>query len=337
MRFIVCARSREDGETYVVDRRSYPNKDAAIAALGRSSSLPELEECDLYVLDLDDATSVVLVHPKAADEPEPPVSEPADRTAGPAASLCTSECSDAFDAPLEPVVAAEVEAVVLDDGEIGERLQESDLWSLVESVSDEPGFVEPVDVPGPEVAAPWWVDGAEADVVRVTFTDFSQEAIEAAPEDVVAESTALTDMEGGASESGTGADHADRIAQAELFDASDADPQSSDSDRAGYEELGFSTGTSHEIQTELPSDARLDAEPIPDSFDDVSQDLSSDMEHQPEESGLPPVFDMEESAPSHIHVDFDAWACTDCVFTSTCDRSEDDSPSACGSFQWRPE
>jgi hypothetical protein len=78
MRFIVCARNRSDGDTFVVGKQSYPDKDAAISALGGSASLDGLADCELFVLDLDAATPVVLVHTRQEPVPELIVSRPAD-------------------------------------------------------------------------------------------------------------------------------------------------------------------------------------------------------------------------------------------------------------------
>ena len=38
-----------------------------------------------------------------------------------------------------------------------------------------------------------------------------------------------------------------------------------------------------------------------------------------------------------MRVDFEAWTCSDCIFLSTCTKTETHRPATCGSFQWKPE
>jgi hypothetical protein len=90
-------------------------------------------------------------------------------------------------------------------------------------------------------------------------------------------------------------------------------------------------------RTEAAVDAPLDETPAaePDFTADGPADEPIDDARLYAEP-LPDVVEMPESDMGLMRVDFSAWTCVDCVFTTTCERTGDESPSDCGSFQWRP-
>lgn len=61
------------------------------------------------------------------------------------------------------------------------------------------------------------------------------------------------------------------------------------------------------------------------------------------ETPAAPIEEAEPSAPeaeepeASPKVDFEVWACSDCVFIATCPLTETQRPANCGSFQWKPE
>jgi hypothetical protein len=61
MRFLICARHRATGAASVVSDRTYPTRDAAVAAVASRSSLEGLAGSDLFLIDLEAATPVMIV------------------------------------------------------------------------------------------------------------------------------------------------------------------------------------------------------------------------------------------------------------------------------------
>ena len=61
MRFIVCARAREDGTVSLVDPRSFPNRREAVEAIIASKAIDNLLRSDVFLIDLESATPVALI------------------------------------------------------------------------------------------------------------------------------------------------------------------------------------------------------------------------------------------------------------------------------------
>jgi hypothetical protein len=61
MRFIVCARAREDGTVNLVAGESFLNRREAVEAIIASDQIGELLESDVFLVDLDAATPVALI------------------------------------------------------------------------------------------------------------------------------------------------------------------------------------------------------------------------------------------------------------------------------------
>lgn len=351
MRFIVCARSREDGETYVVGSTSYADKDAAIAALGRSASLAQLADRELYVVDLDAGTPIVLVNtrPLAAPQmqaPEQPVLEALVGQAEPSESG-QDEAED--DAPAAPAFIARAEAssgapIGSDDepmtfsvdqpDEIGQRLEDSDLWSLVGSLDqpdpadmlDATGVPDATDMPSVADAEPWWLQShVRSESSRPTLYDADQVPSEVPVEHTAVTASDTTPLHDRRDSEPTDAEDLPLEAESGVpFDAAeqpllDTSPYDGEWQRvfnAGADDTDGSGDGFATDRTAPEADARVDAEPVPDVTETP-------------EAG--------DAATLYLQVDFDAWTCTDCVFTSTCDQTDESVPADCGSFQWRPE
>jgi hypothetical protein len=69
MRFIVCARAREDGSVSLVAPRSFPNRREAVEAIIASDEVDALLRSDVFLVDLEVATPVALI---PVGESEPP-------------------------------------------------------------------------------------------------------------------------------------------------------------------------------------------------------------------------------------------------------------------------
>jgi hypothetical protein len=61
MRFIVCARDREDGAMVLVSAASFPNRREAVEAIIASQGLGALLDSDVFLIDLEAAAPVALV------------------------------------------------------------------------------------------------------------------------------------------------------------------------------------------------------------------------------------------------------------------------------------
>lgn len=317
MRFIVCARNREDGETYVVGSTSYADKDAAIDALGRSASLAQLAGRELYVVDLEAGTPIVLVNAR----PVPAVDDTPLADVDPAPESATDDRAD-----VDPEPELLDEALNVD--EIGQRLEESDLWSLVESL-DEGDAAEPAVVTRAEQPTPWWLNTpSQPTPGHSALFDFDDVA-----SDPPVEETAATAIDGDSAAPATDQHWPhERVYSLELADAAaeghdrsrSPRPEPSDEDASLYTDEA-APGSGCEERTPEPLDSVMD-----DAFDDarINADPPSEVTDMPESRDPSAIF---------MQVDFDAWTCTDCVFTPTCDRTDDAGPSDCGSFQWRPE
>lgn len=298
MRFIVCARNRSDGGTFVVGQRSYPDKDAAIAALGGSAALPELADCELFVLDLDAGTPVVLVHTPV----ERPVRLEPEQVAAPATAAPILDEAPAIEA--EPAV----------EDEIGERLEDSDVWSIVDSIGEEAmdAALGSDDVPTPL----WWLGSAPGDdVIQVSIYDCTDDfgGEQPAEETAVTRETPLFEADADREAETVGA-HEGAMAAADLQDAAqESATRAAAVDEPARDEPLIEAYFSSERPADEPiNDPRVGAEPLPE------------------------LIETPESDPGFMRVDFSAWTCVDCVFTSTCERTDDESPADCGSFQWRP-
>jgi len=302
MRFIVCAKNRRSGETSVVGARSFLSKDEAIAALGGLDSIGLLGDDELFLVDLDTATPVVLV--------------PTRRI--PAESAAVDDAGDTDETP-EPVAtdsAPEPTAELRDEAVIDE-------WPFVQSEDESVGAavvgldLEALDSDRSEV---WWLEvGAESDELEpetpadtVVSSEVAREP-EDLREDVVREQT--TELRGEApGDLSEAPREGDYITEA-LFAETPLE-QPSNEETVNEEALGEVDSLLEEVANsetafETPEDAR--------TLDDVVGDASG----------------LDEAV--FRRVDFDAWTCSDCIFIATCDRSGLERPATCASFQWRAE
>jgi hypothetical protein len=115
MRFIVCARAREDGTVSLVAPRSFPNRREAVEAIIASNDVDALLDSDVFLVDLESATPVALI-------PFGGSGAPAVRLAGE-----PSEASEALEqAGLWEGGEAEVPSTVGSEGEKHEDAGEGD-------------------------------------------------------------------------------------------------------------------------------------------------------------------------------------------------------------------
>jgi hypothetical protein len=61
MRFIVCARSRDDGTMSLVSGQSFPNRREAVEAIVASDRIDALLGSDVFLVDLEAASPVALI------------------------------------------------------------------------------------------------------------------------------------------------------------------------------------------------------------------------------------------------------------------------------------
>lgn len=119
MRFIVCARSRQDGTVGLVSGESFPNRREAVEAIIASEAIDALLGADVFLVDLEAATPVALIPvgdagrltyaaPEVAEEAEQ--AESVDgAVASPDAEVDSNEEAEASDGDVVRVGSVEID------------------------------------------------------------------------------------------------------------------------------------------------------------------------------------------------------------------------------------
>lgn len=271
MRFILSARERGSGSVTLLSGCALPTRKEAIDAGAAGLSGAIVGGCDLFVIDLDDSTPVLVVGERPTVRFAPvtlPGQVGASASVEPA-SAWIEMTPEETDLPMEACVCPVEPEVTIEE------------WPFVPG--DEAGGVGPSILlsdrcdDDSDRAGVWWLEtGAE---------DVASESDETGAEDVAPLSP----------------------------QGSDTTPRD-ETPREDMPETCASVAEEH-------ADARLDSGVVGE-FETIGD--------QPGDETF--VAFAYRGAP----VDLTAWACTDCIYVTTCPKTGSDCPASCGSFQWRP-
>lgn len=316
MRYVLCTRDRVTGRAAVLGDTTFATSGEATAALGDGRVVAP-PGSDIRLVDLDLATPVVVVMARSAEaivRTEPVVAEEPALTGtavAPTAGVAPEAMSaDALDVPGE------------------DRTEESEgageTWTALEPVLE--AGSEPSDEP----------DARHAADTRWPFMtpDDASVGPSVVGEDRVEDDAARSELwwaEVGSEEAV----------------AEDMSAPSADTPRLGFDEaaavvaeIGALAGEPA-VEEESAPEAAAVQEPIPDLAEAPAEPDERAAQGAVEDGWASREDDDAGSGTSadggFIRVDFDAWTCTDCIFTSTCPRAGADRPMTCGSFQWRAE
>lgn len=328
MRYLVIGIHPATGAAIPVLETVLPTRPEALSALRQlvSSEEPIVEGYDLYLVDLEAATPVLLLRAPASDESASEVSTPhAPRIAGETAA--SPEMSLQHEPDTEDVFAAEaeLEPVV---AHVSEEHPASDVSFHA------PSYSEPV---APAESATDLDQDALLEALRRAADSLVQQGVEVpAPTIHEAEVTVpaatmakeTTAAEGSAPDAGDGfvADSAPQLEAESSAGPSVAEP------------LG--------VAVPPAEPATPAAEPVFPTVD-VAQDLEPVrpviMGEYPEEVSTVAVPTVSEGStepqvkpyePSG-ELEIEAYTCKDCVYFNTCPKAGESTPAECGTFQWR--
>jgi hypothetical protein len=352
---------RRDGDVVtLIAPTVFGSRQEALDEVTRVSSEGVLDADEIFVIDLDAATPVIILAPPSPPvESEIPTAEEPDIEESPLTGAAPDEDA-AAEIAAAPIVEVEeaIAAAVLADAEESLPLQPQD----EESPAEEPEAPEPGSAPieSEEIEPPMELERAEdADETPEPVTEESgaqdeqpessgdpepepepEPAAQAWPWEAVpapsenADLVAVTPVETDEATAEEGGDEvADDQAAAEDESAGEAEPVGEEPQDADVEESV--EGENADALPEEVSGLLADLEelaPTPSDADDEEQPSETEGEteaSEPEdESAVPKAYEAGGS-------DITTLTCDDCIYLNTCPKKGESDPTSCGSFQWR--
>ncbi|MDI6844101.1 MAG: hypothetical protein QMC94_06890 [Anaerosomatales bacterium] len=304
MRLVIIGVDPATGAATAIVESVFSSREEALSALAGAAASEEtwLEGYDLHLVDLDNATPVLLLRaPSAGLSAEPPLApEPEEQ----ASAAQPPEPLAAEVSPVEPVLEEDAFAVASEAEPVESMSSIDDVAATLASfepasaIEPEPTMVEQEE-PAPS-------DDALLEALRRAADTLVQQGIEV-PEPPAAEAeTAAADLE-------------PIVAETEPLASPEPAP-----DIPVSEPLGV-----------------VQAEPLIESEPQPSVDLEPVrpviMGEYPEEVSADEVAQIAETKPYEPsgELEIGAYTCKDCVYFSTCPKAGESTPAECGTFQWR--
>lgn len=364
MRYVLCSIDRETGSAAVLGGTTFATVAGATDAISDGRITAPLGS-DVRLVDLDAATPVLVVAmnpaPVIAQSPEEAFETPEYALEAPAPEVEAEVVEDAS-SPAEAaaaVFAAQPGGADFEEPPVAEAMFASpeaprEPWSV------SPAWTEPAPEPPAETASEpaslTWQTAPVPEPAEETAAPADDYAKPLASEEVEIATWSFAAEDGAAvGPSLTRPDlQADDIARSELWwaevgaedlAAAEVAPPVEPTRAVTFEdaalvaEIGALAG--EQALEEAPAEeAVAPQEPLPDIAESPSVFDAGDRPAEAADlwasaAGQETVEDQPEVRFAPI--DFDAWSCTDCVFTATCPRNGTDRPATCGSFQWRAE
>lgn len=308
MRFFLVARDRSTGDVRLMSDGTYATRDEALGVLRASGSSRDLDVDDLFVVDLDAVTPVVM-YQAPASAPAPLVAE-----------VLEESIADVWEAPdeaepaasQEETAAAAAEPVAADSSpEIEDR----------DAVSAQPVEVEETadDLADALRRAASQMEGAGI-VAPPSVEDYAIANADAALEEPApvlpapAEEADAWPWEAERTVTETQETTASRVPALEVVRTPDA--ETPELGPPVYVPVGIEEPGLEEISLLTPAEPSAPDEPA--DVDTTSVEETPAKAYEPGDLGV------------------SAYTCDDCVYVATCPKNHQEGPATCGAFQWKP-
>jgi hypothetical protein len=334
MRFFLVGRHRESGDVRIVSERTFATRQEALDSLSTVERTDAaFDDSDLFVVDLEAVTPVVVYRPTAHIAPAAPSEEPiADAWVAPVEEPVDEALSAGL---LEPVdeVTDDLAVVRAGDDGLAEALRRA--ASRMEAEGIQPAATIE------EVIAAQTTD-AEATVV--------EPAAEPAPDDALAdELEALAGVAAVGMSEPLAEEPDDEQAASWPWEPSAesaapvvVEPASELYRPSGIEEPAAVASDMLPSPADdfIPRPVIMGDYPERDDFVTVEEADAPAAEPEPIDvtlTSLDPVTASDADVPAYqpASIDMGSYTCEDCVYAGTCPKAGQDRPATCGSFQWK--